>query len=97
MPKVIFFAPAETGSRVLFCVSFRGIHNSEPCFSESSPGENLKGKGESNVEECKKPALSEKEEKLLDIIRKVKFGEIKVIVQDGHPIRVEEIKKSIKL
>lgn len=38
-----------------------------------------------------------KEEKLLKIIKEIKFGEIKVIIQDGLPIRVEELKKSIKL
>ena len=49
------------------------------------------------MEALAKPELSIKEEKLLTIIRSVQFGEIKVIVQDGNPIRVEEIKKSIKL
>lgn len=41
--------------------------------------------------------LNTKEEKLLKIIKEMKFGEIKVIVQDGLPIRIEELKKSIKL
>lgn len=41
--------------------------------------------------------LNEKEERLLKIIKEVEFGEMKVIVQDGLPIRVEELKKSIKL
>ncbi|MBU5593292.1 DUF2292 domain-containing protein [Clostridium sp. MSJ-4] len=41
--------------------------------------------------------LNEKEEKLLKIIKEVGFGEIKVIVQDGLPIRIEEVRKSIKL
>ncbi len=41
--------------------------------------------------------ISEKEEKLLEIIKDVKYGEIKIIIQDGLPIRVEELKKSIKL
>ena len=49
------------------------------------------------MEEQKKPNISEKEEKLLDILRNIKYGEIKVIMQDGHPVRVEEIKRSIKL
>lgn len=40
---------------------------------------------------------NDKEEKLIQLIRDIKFGEIKVIIQDGAPIRVEEIKKSIKL
>lgn len=41
--------------------------------------------------------IDEKEKKLLKIIREVGFGEIKVIVNDGRPIRIEELKKSIKL
>ena len=41
--------------------------------------------------------LKEKEVNLLKIIRDVKYGEIKIIVQDGLPIRIEEMKKSIKL
>ena len=40
---------------------------------------------------------SEKEEKLLQIIREIKFGEIHIHVADGQPVRIEEIKKSIKL
>lgn len=40
---------------------------------------------------------SEKEEKLLSILRKVEYGEVRIIVQDGIPIRIEELKKSIKL
>lgn len=45
----------------------------------------------------KKIQLSEKEEKLIKLLRETEFGEIKIIVQDGIPTRVEEIKKSIKL
>ena len=40
---------------------------------------------------------SEKEEKLLQLIRELKFGEIHIYVADGQPVRIEEIKKSIKL
>ncbi len=47
--------------------------------------------------EEKKRNLDTKEEKLIKIINDIKFGEIKIIVQDGLPIRIEEIKKSIKL
>ena len=39
----------------------------------------------------------EKEKKIIELIRKMDFGEIRIIIQDGSPIRVEEIKKSIKL
>lgn len=41
--------------------------------------------------------LTEKEAKLLSIIRRMDFGEVRVVVTDGIPTRVEEIKKSIKL
>lgn len=41
--------------------------------------------------------LTEKEGRLIDIIRSIEFGEVRVVVTDGVPVRVEEIKKSIKL
>ncbi|MGI5984711.1 MAG: DUF2292 domain-containing protein [Clostridiales bacterium] len=46
-----------------------------------------------------KPALilTDKEEKLVLMIRKLGFGEINIYVADGQPVRAEEIKKSVKL
>lgn len=41
--------------------------------------------------------ISEKEKKLIELIRDTEYGEIKIIIQDKQPIRIEEIKKSIKL
>lgn len=41
--------------------------------------------------------MTDKEEKLLAIIRKMDFGEVRIVVTDGVPTRIEEIKKSIKL
>ncbi len=41
--------------------------------------------------------MSEKEKNLVRLIRNIEYGEIKVIIQDKAPIRVEELKKSIKL
>ena len=41
--------------------------------------------------------LTEKEARLIEIIRKLDFGEVRVVVQDGVPTRLEEIKRSIKL
>lgn len=40
--------------------------------------------------------ISEKEEKLLKMIRDLNFGEIRIYVADGQPVRAEEIKKSVK-
>lgn len=39
---------------------------------------------------------TEREEKLLQMIRELKFGEIHIYVADGQPVRAEEIKKSVK-
>lgn len=39
---------------------------------------------------------TEKEEKLLQLIRDLKFGEIHIYVADGQPVRAEEIKRSVK-
>ncbi|MHC1746848.1 MAG: DUF2292 domain-containing protein [Cellulosilyticaceae bacterium] len=44
-----------------------------------------------------KESLTERELKLLSLIKDIGFGEIKVIINEGMPIRIEEIKKSIKL
>lgn len=49
------------------------------------------------MEECTRITVSEREKKLLDLIRKTKCGELKIIVQDSLPIRVQEIKKSFDL
>ena len=53
--------------------------------------------------DVKKPAtrenatLTEQEKKVIDILREIKYGEIKVIMQDGVPVRVDEIRNSIKI
>ena len=41
--------------------------------------------------------LSEKEEKLIRLIRELKFGELRVMIADSQPVRLEEVRKSIKL
>ncbi|MEG2174411.1 MAG: DUF2292 domain-containing protein [Oscillospiraceae bacterium] len=41
--------------------------------------------------------FSNREKRLILLLRDLQFGEVKVIVQDGQPIRAEEIKQSIKL
>ena len=39
---------------------------------------------------------TEKENKLIELIRDLKFGEVHIYVADGQPVRAEEIKKSVK-
>jgi hypothetical protein len=41
--------------------------------------------------------LSDREKKVIRILREVKYGEIKVVVQDGIPVRMDEVRKSIKI
>lgn len=41
--------------------------------------------------------LTEKEKRLIEILREIKYGEIVILVQDRQPVRIEEVKKSIKL
>ena len=41
--------------------------------------------------------ITEREKKLILMIRELKFGEMQLHVADGQPVRIEEVKKSIKL
>ena len=41
--------------------------------------------------------LSAQEQKLLEIIRNMDYGEMRVVITEGKPTRIEEIRKSIKL
>ena len=50
-----------------------------------------------NFQKTSELKLTDREAKLLAIRRKMDFGEVRVVVTDGIPTRVEEIKKSIKL
>lgn len=39
--------------------------------------------------------LTEKEKELIEILRDVRYGEVSVDVEDGEPVLIAEIKKSI--
>lgn len=41
--------------------------------------------------------LTEKEQKLLELVRALEYGEIRIVIQNGEPLLVEEVRKSIKL
>lgn len=41
--------------------------------------------------------VTEQEQRLVDLLRTVEHGHVTVFMQDGAPVRVEEVKKSIKL
>lgn len=53
-------------------------------------------RGESMEQKKSVLQLTEKEEKLIRMIRELKFGEVHIYIADGQPVRAEEIKKSIK-
>lgn len=40
---------------------------------------------------------SAKEKRLIDEIRKVKFGQVVIFIQDYTPIRIEKVKESVVL
>ncbi|WP_455677376.1 DUF2292 domain-containing protein [Pseudoscardovia suis] len=42
-------------------------------------------------------ALTKAEKQLIDVIRALDYGEVRVIIKDNRPIRVEEIRRSIQL
>lgn len=41
--------------------------------------------------------LTPQEEKLIRLIRTIGYGEVHIFIKESKPIRVEEIKKSIRL
>lgn len=41
--------------------------------------------------------LSDKEKKLIELLREIKYGEVVIFIQDGKPVRIEETKRSVKL
>lgn len=44
-----------------------------------------------------KRTLTQKEKKLIQLIRDTGYGEARIIVQEKQPVRIRELKKSIKL
>lgn len=49
------------------------------------------------MDEKKSMRLTEQEIKVIEIMREIKFGEIRIIINNSKPVRVEEIKKSVQL
>lgn len=50
-----------------------------------------------SLEEKNKVEISDRERKVLDIMRKIDYGEIRIVINNSQPVRVEEIKKSVQL
>ena len=41
--------------------------------------------------------LTKAEKQLIELLRSLEFGELRIMVKDSKPIRVEEIRRSIQL
>lgn len=41
--------------------------------------------------------ITAREQQVLNLIRELNYGELRVLVRDGQPCRVEEIRKSIQI
>ena len=41
--------------------------------------------------------LTKAEKQLIELIRSLNYGEVRVMIKDNKPIRVEEIRRSIQL
>jgi len=49
------------------------------------------------MDEKKEMMLTKEEQKVIELMRSLSFGELRVIINNSKAIRVEEIKKSIQL
>ena len=49
------------------------------------------------IDETEEILLNAQEKRLILMIRAIKYGELRLYVSDGKPVRAEEIIKSIKL
>ena len=53
--------------------------------------------GVNQMQDSSDIVLTKAEKQLIQIIRSLDYGEVRVMIKDRHPIRVEEIRKSIQL
>lgn len=53
--------------------------------------------GGDKMQSDNKITLSGAEKQLIEIVRSLEYGELRVMIKDKRPIRVEEIRKSIQL
>ena len=53
--------------------------------------------GGSVLQQEKSIVLTKAEKQLIEVIRSLDYGEVRVMIKDNKPIRVEEIRRSIQL
>ena len=49
------------------------------------------------MQQEKSIVLTKAEKQLIELIRSLDYGEVRVMIKDNKPIRVEEIRRSIQL
>lgn len=49
------------------------------------------------LQQDKNIVLTKAEKQLIEVIRSLDYGEVRVMIKDNKPIRVEEIRRSIQL
>jgi len=49
------------------------------------------------LQQEKSIVLTKAEKQLIEVIRSLDYGEVRVMIKDNRPIRVEEIRRSIQL
>ena len=55
------------------------------------------GKKQANTDAVSNLQLTIAEEKLINLIREIRYGEVRIIVNDSVPVRADEIRKQHKL
>ena len=50
-----------------------------------------------SLEKKENPIPTEKERRLIELIRELGYGEVRIFVAEGQPVRAEEVKRSVKL
>ena len=48
-------------------------------------------------ENIAKTPITKQEQKIIEVMRGLDYGEVHIVVKGGVPVHIEEIKKSIKL
>jgi len=57
----------------------------------------LKGRGGVDMKTTENVALTKPEKQIIELVRSLDYGELRILIKDKRPIRAEEIKRSIQL
>lgn len=93
-----FLPKPETGAQKRDPCGFLRMDVSFSARILAGTPDKLTGKGVT-MEQDKKVTLSitEQEHQVIKLIRELGYGELSILVKDGKPYRVEEIRKSIQI